>query len=317
MGRQENAVAATTRQAEALAQWLRAQRRRSGLTYAAMASKVGYEFTASMFSRGASGRAVPSRRLVTAYARACDADESDALKLWKAARKAAEGQLRGTGKAEEFEDLADSIDRHLSHPHFIETLDQLRRAMIQLRATEGQPSLGYLQDRAGRCGDGRHRLPKSSLSVVLRGAAVPQRAHITAFTQALGLSAQRVAMWEQAWDRVMQRHPRAPAARHHNRRLTADRTETFLVNPPTAQAETPRGRIIVRSVMQDATELVLEGDALDRPLVGGPQRPNPPKGYTARGLPIRSPRRYRLPKHRGPRFTVSRHGTGGAADDLS
>lgn len=302
MGRQENAVAATTRQAEALALWLRAQRRRSGLTYAAMADKVGYEFTASMLSRGASGRTVPSRRLVTAYARACDGDETDALKLWKAARKAAEDQLRGMGAAEEFEDLADSIDRHLSHPHFIETLDQLRRAMIQLRATEGQPSLGYLQDRAGRSEDGRHRLPKSSLSVVLRGAAVPQRAHITAFTQALGLSAHRVVMWEQAWDRVMQRHPHAVPSR----RLT----DTTRIAPPTTPADTPRGRIIVRSVMQDASELVLEGDALDRPLHGGPQRPNRPKGYTPRGLPIRSPRRYKLPRHRGPRFTVSRQGAG-------
>ncbi|MFJ9029981.1 hypothetical protein ACIRQP_15925 [Streptomyces sp. NPDC102274] len=47
MGRHENAVAATTRQSEVLAQWLRTQRWRLGITYAAMASKVDYEFTAA------------------------------------------------------------------------------------------------------------------------------------------------------------------------------------------------------------------------------------------------------------------------------
>ncbi|MER6774930.1 helix-turn-helix transcriptional regulator [Streptomyces bacillaris] len=80
MGRRENAVAAGTRQSEALALWLRAQRERKGVTYAAMAKLTGDRFTASTLSRGASGR-VPSRRLTLAFAAACDADSREAMRL--------------------------------------------------------------------------------------------------------------------------------------------------------------------------------------------------------------------------------------------
>ncbi|GHD75456.1 hypothetical protein GCM10010336_51290 [Streptomyces goshikiensis] len=55
MGRRENAVAASTRQMEALALWLRAQSQREALTYAAMAQRINYGFTASMLSRAAGG----------------------------------------------------------------------------------------------------------------------------------------------------------------------------------------------------------------------------------------------------------------------
>ncbi|MFD4361329.1 MULTISPECIES: hypothetical protein [Streptomyces] len=39
-----------------------------------MAKLINYQFTASMLSRGASGK-VPSRELVKAYAKACDATQ--------------------------------------------------------------------------------------------------------------------------------------------------------------------------------------------------------------------------------------------------
>ncbi|MGC9382729.1 helix-turn-helix domain-containing protein [Streptomyces sp. MH13] len=106
MGRRENAVAADTRQAAALARWLRAQRERSGLTYAAMAKLTDHEFTASAFSRGASGRVVPTRRLLLAFTSACGADPDEALRMWTAARRAREDRRRRAGISPEFQDLA-------------------------------------------------------------------------------------------------------------------------------------------------------------------------------------------------------------------
>jgi hypothetical protein len=141
---------------------------------------------------------VPTRRVVEAYARACNAEPADARRLWKAARYAQRRQ-----GDEDFQDLADKLGRALSHPKVIETEGQLRRAMVQLRAREGQPSLAELQRRAGLTPDGRPRLPKSSLGAVLRGGAVPTRHHIIAFAEAMGLSRRKVEEWGKAWDRVV------------------------------------------------------------------------------------------------------------------
>jgi hypothetical protein len=201
MGRRENAVAADTRQSEALALWPRSQRERQGVTYAAMAKLTDYRFTASVLSRGASGRKVPTRRLVLAYAKACDADTGEAVRLWKAARRAEE-ERRRAGADPEFRDLARSLRSVMTHPELIDSFGKLHEAMVELRAREGQPSLGDLQSAAGLTPAGRHRLPKSSLSVILRGEAVPSRAHLTAFMEALKVSSRRIRLWEGAWDRI-------------------------------------------------------------------------------------------------------------------
>ncbi|MFJ2112116.1 XRE family transcriptional regulator [Streptomyces sp. NPDC087850] len=174
-----------------------------------MAKLINYQFTASMLSRGASGK-VLSRELVKAYAKACDADPADALRLWKAARGSEEELRRRKEAATDFQDLATSVRSALTHPEVIETFGQLRRGMIQERAREGQPSLGFLQAKAGCRVDGRYRLPKSSLSAILRGAAIPSREHITAFMEAVGASRRKVRRWVQAWDCIAGTHVRQP-----------------------------------------------------------------------------------------------------------
>lgn len=73
MGRPEKAVTASTRQLRALMLWLRARRRRRGLTYTAMANSINHKITASVLSRAASGAQVPSRAAVEAYIEACSA----------------------------------------------------------------------------------------------------------------------------------------------------------------------------------------------------------------------------------------------------
>ncbi|MFF9010881.1 hypothetical protein ACF087_34500 [Streptomyces goshikiensis] len=121
-------------------------------------------------------------------------------RLWKAARAAEHTRRRRAG---EFEDLADKVVQVYSHPKVIETVGELRRAMVHLRARDGQPSLAELQRRAGQAPDGRYRLPKSSLGAVLRGDAVPTRGHVLAFTEALGMSRRKVGEWGDAWDRIV------------------------------------------------------------------------------------------------------------------
>ncbi|MFE2374405.1 helix-turn-helix domain-containing protein [Streptomyces sp. NPDC059398] len=319
MGRRENAVAASTRQSEALALWLRAQRERRGVTYAAMAKLTGHQFSASMLSRGASGRTVPSRRLVLVYVRACEADVGQALWLWKAARSAEQrgsahspafqnagtagntGNTRNTGAAEntgtagtaENTALASSVRSMLNsvatRPDVVDSFATLRRVMVEMRVREGQPSLAELQRAAGKTADGkRHRLPKSSLSVILRGEAVPSRAHLTAFMEALNVEPAGVRRWQQVWDCL--RAAQSPPVNF---------TIRFLDAPPDGQpdgAPAPvadvgtADRAFVREQVVGTTSGVR----------GGPRAAHRPVGRTRAGLPIRTPRRYNRAAPRQP-----------------
>ncbi|OKJ52727.1 helix-turn-helix domain-containing protein [Streptomyces sp. CB02261] len=318
MGRGENAVAAGTRQLEALALWLRAQRDREGITYAVMVRRINHEYTASVFSRAASGQSVPTRQVVEAYARACNAEPAEARRLWKAARYAQRRQ-----GDDEFQDLADKLGRALSHPKVIETEGQLRRAMVQLRARDGQPSLAELQKRAGLTPDGRPRLPKSSLGAVLRGDAVPTRHHIIAFAEAMGLSRRKVEDWGKAWDRVVGGSgPHAPVLPRQPSRPPARSDLPGAVGPggrPAAPTRPPWPidtfvqphaaglmNFYTLAMTEDIMALQISPPSLHpannrRKYARGPQPPLPPAGHTGSGLPIRDPRRYTppVPGHRG------------------
>ncbi|WDN56111.1 helix-turn-helix domain-containing protein [Streptomyces clavuligerus] len=308
MGRRENAVAATTRQAEVLALWLRAQRRNRGLTYAAMAKKIDHRFTPSMLSRGAGGR-VPTRDLVLAYARACDADTTRALALWKQARRAEAEEQRLKDTPEDMRELAARVGHALAHPDLIENYSQLRRAMVQLRARDGQPSLAELQARAGLSRDGRrHRLPTSSLSAVLRGEAVPRRDHLTAFLEALAVSPRRLVQWQRAWDRIAEKESghRPPALRLL---FLSDDPALPGRNPDTGGGGVPRdrtppaGHSTRGSVTFELDPLHPRGLHIRTTSTPagwtGPRPPRPYAGQTPAGLPIRS-RRYYPPPPRNP-----------------
>ncbi|MER7496376.1 helix-turn-helix transcriptional regulator [Streptomyces pharetrae] len=290
MGRRENAVAADTRQAEALALWLRAQRERRGLTYAAMAILTGHQFTASALSRGASGRTVPSRRLVVAFATACDADPDEAARLWKAARRAKEERRRRAGISAEFRDLATSLRSVMTHPDVVDTFGKLHDVMVEMRARQGQPSLSELQTMAGRTPDGRYRLPKSSLSVILRGEAVPSREHLTAFMEALDVSPNGVRRWQQVWDRISAAE-RPPKAANES---------TFLVDAPLSESPAWADAAFQVVNREDETDLNFAGGQIFLKTMFptgprgqlGPREARPPAGKTRSGLPIRTPYRY-------------------------
>lgn len=287
MGRPESAVAADTKEAEALAKWLRAQRERRGLTYAAMATRTECRFTASALSRGASGR-IPSLPLVEAFARACDADVDQAVRLWKAARKAREERRRRAGISPEFRDLAFSVRSALTHHALVDTFGQLHGVMVEMRARHGQRSLSALQELAGRTPDGRNRLPKSSLSVILRGEAVPSREHLTAFMEAMDLPPDAVRCWQRVWDRISEAERPPPAAE----------MRAFLID--TVQPDRPPWHetdAFPMLELEDHLDLQRGQITLTAANLGrqkGPRPARPAAGITRAGLPIRTPRRYHV-----------------------
>ncbi|WP_406003867.1 XRE family transcriptional regulator [Streptomyces sp. NBC_00829] len=211
------------------------------------------------------------------------------MRLWKAARKAREERRRQAGISPEFRDLASSVRSVLRHPAVVDTFGKLHDVMVEMRARQGQPSLGELQTLAGRTPDGRHRLPKSSLSVVLRGEAVPSREHLTAFMECMGHPPDTVRRWQQVWDRISQAERPLPAATR----------STFLVDAP--EPDSPVGRATAAFPL-DALEEVGHLDALRGWITlkaapglksqQGPQKALPFAGTTRAGLPIRTPRRY-------------------------
>ncbi|MGW0497432.1 helix-turn-helix domain-containing protein [Streptomyces sp. NPDC003007] len=289
MGRRENAVAADTRQAAALARWLRAQRERSGLTYAAMAKLTDHEFTASALSRGASGRVVPTRRLMLAFTAVCGADSDEALRLWMAARRAREDRRRRAGISPEFQDLAKTVRSALLHPENVDSFGQLHGVMIEMRARRGQPTLSELQAVAGCAPDGRHRLPKSSLSVILRGEAVPSREHLTAFMEAMNVSPSGVRRWQEVWDKLSGKATRRP--------LTAAAKVT---NAPPGEDPVGHRTLYTQVGLGPLDDLGFPHIPLTARLSSdpsarrGPRTARPPAGKTRAGLPVRRPRRYTL-----------------------
>jgi transcriptional regulator with XRE-family HTH domain len=294
VGRRENAVAADTKQAKALALWLRAQRERRGLTYAAMAILTGHQFTASALSRGASGR-VPTLRLVVAFATACDADLDEAMRLWKAARRAKEERRRQGGVSPEFRDLAASVRSILTHPALVDTFGKLHDVMVEMRARQGQPSLSELQTLAGLTSDGRYRLPKSSLSLILRGEAVPSREHLTAFMESMGHSPDTVGRWQQVWDRISEAERPPPAAKQPALLVDAQRPD-----------DAPRHALgVYPAPEQEVRPNPLQGTIIVRkPAQPGPRKARPFAGTTGAGLPIRAPRRYRVRLEAASGFTM-------------
>lgn len=290
MGRPESAVVAGTKQSEELARWLRSQREHRALTYVAMAELTGQRFSPATLSRGASGRRV-SREVVLAYAEACGADTNTALRLWKDARRAEAHERRRARASADSGDLAKSVRRVVqqqvrTHPKVIGDFAKLLDAMVELRAREGQPSLREMQDAAGKTPDGRHRrLPKSSLSVILRGGQPPSRAHLTAFLEALGVPDARVRLWETAWDRSIENEARkAPAVVPLK----------LVVFPPAAQPAGPPAPEAGDAGGLDIAEERVLFDTMGTVRMPGPwHRPQPegPVALTPSGLPIRKPRR--------------------------
>jgi transcriptional regulator with XRE-family HTH domain len=95
MGRPEKTITTGVRELAALAEHLRRLRAVSGKTYPELERAGGY--SASVFSRAASGDALPTWPVAQAYGTACHADESSLRVIWDQAREALDRQRSTAG----------------------------------------------------------------------------------------------------------------------------------------------------------------------------------------------------------------------------
>lgn len=170
-----------------LALWLRAQRRLAGMTYSQLAAHTG--FSATSLSRAAGGERLPSLAVVEAFAQGCGGDPRKAAALWRRARYTAHQ------KTHDEEQVA-------MLPDYIRSFAQLRAAVLDLYRRAGSPSLRRLEATA----DGRYGgLPRSSVSRLLRGQAIPRKDLLIAFVRACSASGDvETGVWEGAWERARQ-----------------------------------------------------------------------------------------------------------------
>ncbi|MFI6083311.1 helix-turn-helix domain-containing protein [Streptomyces sp. NPDC051217] len=205
MGRPQKPIVTDNRALRGLAQWLRDQRRRAGLSYRDLAFRAGVH--ATTLQRTASASSVPTLSAVRAYARACDASPEDAKLLWKRARYEATRSARG-GRASP-----------APSPGLVRDFADLSAGLRELYEKAGSPSLRTMEERGGEYG----ALPRSTAHRIVNRQAMPHNpAQFQAFLRACEVPDADRRAWEDAWSR---------AWRHHKQGETTDSLYTVHDNP--------------------------------------------------------------------------------------
>ncbi|WP_310726885.1 helix-turn-helix domain-containing protein [Streptomyces sp. N2A] len=185
MGRAEKTITTTNEALRDLAQWLRDQRARAGLSYRALAERVGLH--ATTLQRVASGNSVPRLLPVLAYARGCDAQTGQARQLWHRARRehirlATQHSRQPAPVAALFRDFAD-----------------LSAGLRELYERAGAPPLRTMEVRAGGYG----ALPRSSAHRIVNKQTVPHSLNqFQAYLRACEVPRRQWKQWEEAWARA-------------------------------------------------------------------------------------------------------------------
>jgi hypothetical protein len=195
-----------------LARWLRALRRRSGMTYRQMADRIREPgCSAATLSRADSGSRLPRRTVVEAYAEVCGASRREARARWaRAARQTgrpsgshpdrrpghdAPGHAAGAGhRPPAVSGPARRLDLVYHPAHLLE-------AMHRLRLAAGRPSLRQLQERARSLGAGP--LPRSTVADVLAGVRMPSEELLLSYALACGEKGPELLLWRSAWARAL------------------------------------------------------------------------------------------------------------------
>ncbi|CAM5551886.1 helix-turn-helix domain-containing protein [Streptomyces chartreusis] len=192
MGRGEKPVVSQAPALVALAEWLRAQRRRTGMTYRQLSTRTPY--AATTLQRAASGAATPRLRVVEAYARACEASIEDARELWKTARRAERRAAR----------RGPSV--LVPQPEFIQDISELSAALVGAWERAGAPSLRMMEERAGGYG----ALPRTTLQRIISKQAVPRSmGQFEAMLLACDIPEADRAPWMRAYHRAWANHEEA------------------------------------------------------------------------------------------------------------
>ncbi|MGA4848489.1 helix-turn-helix domain-containing protein [Streptomyces sp. G5(2025)] len=188
MARPERSIPPSDPDLERLAGWLRRQRRAAGLTHREMAKTSGHAFSATTFSRAASGNGIPRLLVVEAYARACGAPVGEARRLWQAARYA-EHRRRNPAAG-------------VPGPDRVYDRDGLTHALRELYYKAGAIPVDEMERRAGRHGE----LPHSTVLRMLAGKSMLDLAQLMAFLRVCEVTdGVEVERWCDAWDRARRR----------------------------------------------------------------------------------------------------------------
>ncbi|MFF2779506.1 helix-turn-helix domain-containing protein [Streptomyces sp. NPDC058052] len=195
MGRRENCIAPCGKALGALVAWLRAMRRRAGVSYEELARRTAARplpdgtvarCSADTLARAAAGQRVPRLRTVLAYAVACGAaaDPREGERLWKRARYEETLPLR-------------EREGHAQHITYIRDFADLRIALIDLYRKDGSRPYEELE----RDSDGV--LAHATVSRVINGSTGrPTREFVMAFARTCGVRGKALEDWGQAWDRA-------------------------------------------------------------------------------------------------------------------
>ncbi|MGW2818252.1 helix-turn-helix domain-containing protein [Streptomyces sp. NPDC001415] len=211
MGRRENPIAPCDKALFALARWLRSQREAAGLNYTQLARRTervrwaslpaeeSAKCSADTLLRAASGaRGVPRRKVVLAYAAACDANLAEADRLWRRAR------YRQIQEAEPLKEKP----RHIA---YVRDFADLLLAMIDQYRKAGCRSYQELEDLSGG------KLSHSTVwRVLTEQTKRPTRDFVLHFARACGVRGIALREWAQAWERAEDR--RTGGARRPNSR---------------------------------------------------------------------------------------------------
>lgn len=173
---------------EAFASELRQLRQEAGLTYAALAEQAGLAL--STVAAAARGNSLPTWEVVAAYVTACRGDVEWWRQRWvRACRETGRPVPAAVAAAGPARDDPPS-------PAGIADAAGLVAGMAALRAWAGQPSLAELNRRSGG------RLPRSTVSDVLRRASLPRQELLLDFVRACGLDNDQVGEWDREWRRL-------------------------------------------------------------------------------------------------------------------
>ncbi|MFF4104278.1 multiprotein-bridging factor 1 family protein [Streptomyces sp. NPDC001903] len=226
MGRPEQPLPYPDRPLGRLAQALRNARVRADFTFSELADEV-VGFSESTLKRAASGKTLPTRETVTAYARACNTEPGPLLNLWEAA-------------VEERRPLRPAVPRVTK----IRDAAALGAALHSLHVGAGSLSCREIEKRT-RNSPGIIRVPRTTAHQILYRQRFPSsRTQLTALLTVLGVPAVEHAGWLQAWSRANRQRPSdRHAARTRKdqlqRRITQPRVPAPFDNTTSGNGTTP------------------------------------------------------------------------------
>ena len=184
VGRQEKPIEARNKELYKLASRLRNWREKAGYTYQKLSRHTSC--SDDTLRRAASGKTLPRWEVVREFAVACDADVSEAERLWLKARGSVFGSSVG------------SMASKAVHVDYVQNYTQLHAALVSIYKKGGCRSYRDLDDRIG----GHGRLPLATIGRVLNMKSRPQRDFVISFAEACGIRTAELRNWGCAWDRA-------------------------------------------------------------------------------------------------------------------